>query len=507
MVDRTAGRGSEGAVDLSTRRELLRQGAGVGFALLLAGVPAGRELVDAGRAEAAPRAAGGKAAVRAFASRPDLKPPLVEVVHAARGTAPGLLFLAPSSGPGQRGVLILDNTGDVVWFHPTAPRTAMNFRAALYRGEPVLTWWEGKSKKGLGEGDCVIVDASYREIARFRAGHHRPADLHEFLLTPHGTALVTSIETRRVDLRRLGGGSRSPVIGSVIQELEVPSARVLFDWRSLDHVAVSESRQKVGPRFDYFHANSIDLTPDGHLLVSARNTCALYKINRRTGAVMWRLGGKRSDFAMAPGTRFAWQHDARSHGDGSLISLFDDGAAPQVEPQSRALLLRLDSLRMRATLVRADTHRPPLLARYTGSMQLLPGGNVLVGWGSEPYFTEFARDGAVRFDARLPHGGQTYRALRFPWTGTPVAPPVLAARTAAAGHVLHASWNGATQVTGWRLLTGMSPGSLSELLIAPRHGFETELGPIGRWRYAAVAALDRHGAVLAHSRTLQLESH
>jgi hypothetical protein len=293
------------------------------------------------------------------------------------------------------------------------------------------------------------------------------------------------------------------VVGSVIQELEVPSARVLFDWRSLDHVPVTESKQKVGPRFDYFHANSIDLTRDGHLLVSARNTCALYKINRQTGAVMWRLGGKRSDFAMGPGTSFAWQHDARSHGDG-LISLFDDGAAPPVEPQSRALLLRLDGSRMRATLVRADKHRPPLLAKYTGSMQLLPGGNALVGWGSEPYFTEYGGDGSVRFDARLPHGGQTYRALRFPWSGTPPIAPMLATRVANGHRLLYASWNGATELAAWRLLTGMSAGSLAEERIVPRKGFETDLGRAGQWRYAAVAALDRDGDTLARSRTLRL---
>ncbi|HUH20328.1 MAG TPA: hypothetical protein VLZ09_00540, partial [Gaiellaceae bacterium] len=123
-----------------------------------------------------------------FLSRPDLHPIAVDVVRPARDTAPGLLFIAPSSGPGDRGVMILDNAGKVVWWHSTEPLTAMNFRAALYKGEPVLTWWEGKSVKGLGVGECVIFDRHYRQIARFRAGHRRPADLHEFVITPRGTA-------------------------------------------------------------------------------------------------------------------------------------------------------------------------------------------------------------------------------------------------------------------------------------------------------------------------------
>jgi hypothetical protein len=399
---------------------------------------------------------------------------------------------------------MLDDDGEVVWFHETTPRTAMNFRAGTLAGKPVLTWWEGKSKNGVGEGECVIVDASYRELARFKAGAHRPADLHEFLITPRGTALVTANETRELDLRSLGGRSRWPVVGSVIQELEIPSARVVFDWRSLDHVPLAESHQKIGPRFDYFHANSIALDSDGNLLVSARNTWAIYKLDRRTGAIIWRLGGKKSDFAMGPGTTFAWQHDARSHERGTVISLFDDGAAPPVEPQSRALLLRLDTRGMRATLERAYVHHPRLLAKYTGNAQVLPGGDVLVGWGSEPYFTEFARDGSVRFDARFPKGGQTYRALRFPWAGNPSEPPALTARSTERGRVLYASWNGATRVESWRLLTGPRQSDLAASLTVRRRGFETPIGPLGVTGYAAVAALDGQGRELARSHPLRI---
>ena len=321
-------------------------------------------------------------------------------MHAAGEVAPGYLFITPLSGPGQRGVQMLDNTGEVVWFHPTYPQTALNFRAALYKGAPVLTWWEGTSQNGLGEGVCIVVDQSYREIARFEAGAHSPADLHEFLITPQNTALVTSTEVRTLDLTSIGGRSSWPVVGSVIQELEIPTARVLFEWRSLAHVPVGESHQGIGPQYDYFHANSIDRDADGNLLVSSRNTWTVYKIDKGTGEVIWRLGGKKTDFTMGPGTLFAWQHDARHHGDGDLISVFDDEASPRAESQSRGIFISLDTTRMQATLTREYKHDPPLLATHTGSVQVLPNGDVLVGWGSEPYFTEYAYDGTVRLDAR-----------------------------------------------------------------------------------------------------------
>jgi hypothetical protein len=478
-----------------TRAQLL---GGLGAGIVLGGGYSAKRAFGVVSVSTAARSASGS--VRRFVSSPELAPPTVTVLHPAESVAGGYLFLAPSSGPGQRGTMIIDNAGEVVWFHPTTPNTAMNFRAALYRGAPVLTWWEGKTVQGLGVGEHVVFDQSYREIARFPAGDRLASDLHEFLITPQGTALVTAYEILTEDLASVGHARRGNVVGGVVQELEVPSARVLFEWHSLEHVALAESYAGVGDPFDYFHVNSIDVDADGNLLVSARNTWAVYKIDRASGEVIWRLGGKRSDFRMGAGTSFSWQHDARHHGSVGRLSLFDDADAPQEEPRSRALVLDLDTARMRATLVRAYTHSPALLAHALGSTQVLPNGNVLVGWGTEPYFTEYAPDGAVRLDAKLPHDGENYRTLRFPWTGRPSEPPALAARAGA----LYASWNGATELAAWRLLAGSSAGDLRPGPTRPRQGFETALAAPSGASHAAVAALDAAGKTLARSATLRL---
>ena len=491
----------ESAGQAWTRGEFLRRaaGGGAGALLLASGGSLAYELLEAAPAAAATQTPG----AHNFRSRPDLRPPIVDVVRPAKGTADGYLFITPLSGPGQRGAQMIDDNGNVVWFHPTDPETALNFRAATYKGEPVLTWWQGKALQGLGQGHCVIVDQSYRLLARFEAARHQPADLHEFKVTGRDTALISVNEVRTMDLTSVGGPASWPVVGGVVQELEIPSGRVLFEWKSLDHVGLDESHQTVGPAFDYFHINSIDVDGDGNLLVSARNTWAVYKLSRKTGRVIWRLGGKKSDFAMGPGTTFAWQHDARHHEEGRVISVFDDGADPKVAPQSRALLISLDLKRMRATLKRKYTHKPALLATHTGNAQLLPNGNMLVGWGSTPYFTEFGPRGDVRFDAKLPNGGQTYRALRFPWAGRPTLPPAFVTRPSPSGRIGFASWNGATEVASWQLLTGAAAGALVAGLTKPRQGFETRL-PIPRGtRYAAVAALDAAGNELGRSKTIR----
>ncbi len=485
-----------------TRSELLARGGVAGLALLGSDATV-RLLGGAGEALAAIR----PPVVRTFLSRPDLRPPVITIGRPARGAAEGHLFIAPSSGPGQRGVLIFDNAGEPLWFHPTRV-TATAFRAQVWKGKPVLTWWEGTySQEGLGRGVYVMLDDSYRQIARIRAGGYRDGDLHEFKLTRAGTALVTKNEPVQRDLTAFGGGPSGLAWGGVVQEIALPSGRVLSEWRSLDHIGLDEAYSRPHENtFDYFHINSVDEDTDGHLIVSARNTWGVYKVHRRTGEVIWRLGGRKSDFRMGKGTVTAWQHDARSHEGGRLISIFDNGAAPQVQTQSRAILVRLDMERMTATLERAYRHRPRrIVSKFMGNAQVLPDGGVVTGWGSEPFVTEFAPDGTIRFEAVMPPGGQNYRAFRLPWKGTPAVPPRLARGLARGQRGIHVSWNGATEVASWQLRYGRSAGALEGGPVVPRTGFETFLGPRPAGAtWASVVARDRAGKPIGNTPVRRL---
>jgi hypothetical protein len=201
---------------------------------------------------------------------------------------------------------------------------------------------------------------------------------------------------------------------------------------------------------------------------------------------------------MGPKTRFAWQHDARLHPDGTL-SLFDDEANPPLAKQSRAIVLRLDTKRMTATLVRSYEHPGGLLAGSQGSMQDLPDGHVLVGWGAVPYVTEFTRSGSVVFDAHFGKGADSYRAFRFPWVGRPTDRPAVRVRRDGDAVTAYASWNGATEVRSWRLVAGEAPGSLRPVATAARQGFETTLAGTSKAPDVAVEALDAAGRVLARS--------
>ena len=440
------------------------------------------------------------------------KPPPVEVTKRAAGTSPGYIFAAAKNGPGesydaQDGRMILDAEGRLVWFLPVAAeeRDAMDFKAQTYRGEPVLTWWEGEHS-GYGRGEYVIADASYEEILRFRAGNGYEGDHHEFLLSPRDTAYVTIYHETPMDLSAAGGQTEDVVVDGIAQEIDVETNEVLFEWRSLEHVGVEESYYELTPDleapYDYFHINSIGEDGDEHLLISARRTSTVYKIARATGEIVWRLGGKRSDFEMGEGTKFAFQHDARRHPDGTL-TLFDNKGEEMDEP-SRGIRLRLDEEAMTAELVAEYTIPDDPFATYQANVQDLPDGNVFVGWGSAPFFSEHRRGGELLFEARFPEEVESYRAFRFPWEGRPSDSPTVTGVEGSEDRVtVYASWNGATEVERWEVLAGSGPDELWPLGSAPKKGFETEISFTTDEDYVAVGALDRSGRRMGISNVVR----
>jgi len=452
-----------------------------------------------------PVVTGSSASLRKFRSRPDLTMPQLRVRKRTGAVAPGFIFATIGTPGVTGGPVILDDAGEPVWFLPVTGKSLADFRVQTLNGHPVLTWWEGAVSAGHGQGQAVIADTSYQTIQRVDATGGGQMDLHEFQLTSRGTALVTVYNQVTTSLNPAGVSGSGAVLEGGAQEIDLGTGRSVFEWHSLPAVGLEESRASApstGP-FDYFHINSIDVDSDENLLISARNTWCVYKVNRTTGAVMWRLGGRKSDFKMGSGTNFEWQHDARRQ-TGEVITLFDDGAFPKEEPHSRGLVLSVDESARSVALVKAYAN-DGILSTSQGNFQQLPGGNYFAGWGSQPNLTEFGRDGTVGFDAIFATSNQSYRAYRFPWTGSPVDQPAVAAeRGSGRAATLYASWNGATEVARWEVLGGASAGSLSSLSSSPREGFETTIRLANSSAYLAARALDVHGTALATSPPVQV---
>jgi hypothetical protein len=220
--------------------------------------------------------------------------------------------------------------------------------------------------------------------------------------------------------------------------------------------------------------------------------------------VRWRLGGSHSSFRQGPGTHFYWQHDAEFQ-PGGLISVFDNGSDPPMEKQSRGLVLDPNLSNHTVTLVKALTNpTKTLLASSQGDMLSLPGGNWMMGYGGLPNFTEYDNAGHVLLDGTLGKNVQDFRTYLFPWSGQPTSSPSVVASPGSAGAVsVSVSWNGATQVSSWRVLAGASSGSLNPVSTATKTGFQTTISVSGAGPYVAVQALDSAGEVIGTTPTIK----
>jgi hypothetical protein len=346
-------------------------------------------------------------------------------------SADGDIFVAPSGDQSSyaNGPEILGPTGKVLWFHAVpAGQEAADFRPQIYDGKPVLTWWQGTGLGGLSTGTDYIYNDHYQQIAAVNAGNGYSADGHEFLITPWNTALILSYTTATANLTSIGGPADQTVIDGIVQEIDIKTGKVLFQWNSADHVPYSQSEQPLpasaSTPWDWFHINAVHLARGRSLLIDARDTWTTYNVSLRTGQIRWRLGGKDSTFTeqAAPGQTldsageiFAWQHDPEQVGPNEFTFFDNDSAGTPLLSYSRAVTVRLNFRTKVATLVASDDQPAGLSAASQGNAQTTANGDLFVGWGALPYFSEFSRSGQLTFNAEFPAGVNTYRAYQDPW--------------------------------------------------------------------------------------------
>ena len=352
--------------------------------------------------------------------------PPAKVLTRAADNGNGDIFIAPQGCSYASGPEILTTTGKVIWFHalPTG-EMATDFRTQTYQGRPVLTWFQGR---GLSGTDYIYNDR-YQQIAEVRAGHGYFTDFHEFLITPWNTALILADTIGTANLTSIGGPADQKVFDGIVQEIDIRTGMVLFQWDSADHVPYRDSHNprpaSAGIPWDWFHINAVHLDTNGNLLINSRYTWTTYKVNLRTGKIIWELGGKQSTFKLtaAPGQVldsageiFAFQHDPEPIGNGEY-TFFDDESdgSTTLLPHSRVVTVKLDLGTGVATLVKSVDQPEGLVAPAEGNAQTTRNGDLFVGWGALPYISEFSPSGQLLFNAQLPAGVSTYRAYRLPW--------------------------------------------------------------------------------------------
>ncbi|HEX5338634.1 MAG TPA: arylsulfotransferase family protein [Gallionella sp.] len=473
--------------------------------------------------------------VWSFVSAPDLHPMMVTINVNKPGTAPGFIFVSPYASfqatlTGQTGSLIMDQAGNPVWFGALDSRYTqhMDFRVQTYNGQPVLTRWQGtvsgtqSANPDLPYGDpesgafFQILDQHYQVIKTLTAQNGFTSDVHEFTLTERNTALVLAVKQVAADLTPYGGPADGFFDNYSIQEVDLATGELVFFWDVLAHVDPNDSILPVTTAassnniWDCYHLNSVEEGPDNTLLVSMRNMCAIYKIDKGTGNIIWQLGGKQNNFTFGPNARFSWQHHAR-HITEDRISLFNDNCSspgiPAMGP-AQGMILQLDFQKMTANVERTYYHDPALTVATQGSVQKLPNGNQFVGWGMKPYASEFGDGGNtikdaslnLLYDMQFPSQYMSYRAYKNEWVGLPLTPPSIAVDLSSGAATVYASWNGSTETVAWQVLAGTETNALSVVEKgAPRAGFETKMDVHSDGPYFQVMALDSSGQVIGES--------
>ncbi|KAH6654452.1 ASST-domain-containing protein [Truncatella angustata] len=485
-----------------------------------------------------------------FRSRPDLAPPRLNITTpATKDVETGYLFLAPFAGhsdtpteqhgPRQASPYIFRDNGDLIWSgYGIYSIWATNFQAGRWDEKDIIFSFEGDHNPGYGHGHghITFLDQHYETMKELRAGKHKIADKHEFHIVNEKTGLIQIYQPVPRDLTAFGARPEQQwIVNAIIQELDITTGDVLFEWASLDHVSPDESVLPINPgqagsgynssdAWDYFHINSVDKDPEGNYLISARDACTIHKINGTDGSIIWKLDGKHSSFKVPKNAKFCFQHHARwleQDGDIEIISLYDnsahgsehdEGGEVHTAPTSSGKILKLNTSSWEAELVQGFYPPDGLLSKSQGSTQVLPNGNVLVGWGSEGAVTEYLPNGTAIFHAymdsgNLGQGVQNYRAFRYNWTGIPNEDPAIVVLEDGDNTTIYVSWNGDTETVAWRFYAVSDKVGVKKFLgQVPRRSFETSLRVPSRHVKTALAeAVDRNGKVLRTTDTALVE--
>jgi len=470
-----------------------------------------------------------------FVSAPRLHPPKLSTTvktqtsKLAKGNIlvdnfPNLTQTGPMTGEG--GPLILDSKLQPVWFLPIGTNvTSTNLEQQTYKGKPVLTYWKGvvTNTGASTSGEVDIVDEHYRHVATVKA----PAasgwiiSVHDAVISGPNLWVTVYRNVSNTDLSAEGGSPTGILYDAGVQEYNIKTGKLEYTWDAKDHVPLTQAQQHAPPAavgtttpWDAYHINSIQLLPGNQMLVSLRNTWAAYLINTKTSQTIWTLGGNASSFKVASNAAFAWQHDVQMLPH-NQVSLFNDNCCAITGPglfgprngASGGLVLNLNTRAHTASLAASYTHsKPPLDPAFLGSMSVLSNGNALVGWGSNPYFSEYSKHGQLLLDAKWPGKDLSYRALfTDKWVGTPSFPPSGAARRVKGGKVVvYASWDGDTQVTSWKVLAGSNANKLPVVASHAKTGFETAIRPPKNAKFFKVQAFDAKGHLLRTSKAFSV---
>jgi hypothetical protein len=349
--------------------------------------------------------------------------------------SPGYFFFVPTvtnQGPGY--TIIMDNYGTVIYY-----RYYSTFIGSLSQQPNGMLSYRHRNPTRLFH---YLMDSSYNIVDSIEMSKYK-IDAHDIIATKNGHYFIFGGDVRTVDMSALveGGNPAASVTGTVIQELD-ESRNVVFEWNSFDHYKITDSYNDLkAAAVDYIHPNALEIDYDGNLLLEGRFMDELTKIDKTTGEIIWRFGGKNNQFTFPDSSQMpSFAHDARRLPNGH-ITMFDNGFRRN-EKYSRAVEYAIDEVNKTAEIVWSYDAGKKVFAGTTGSTRRLDNGNTVIGYGfdvSSPAIVEVHPDSSLAFSLNYPPKYGSYRALKFPWKTNLIVPSVDSVR--------FAEWDGYTSET------------------------------------------------------------
>ncbi|KAK3722006.1 hypothetical protein LTR37_002822 [Vermiconidia calcicola] len=469
-----------------------------------------------------------------YVSRPDIVSPKWQVqIHDTQNIAPGYWFLSPYDRVGRKapggawiGPHIYDGQGGLIWSgsYIFNNRNVMDFTLSRVRGQSRLTAIFPPGEYG------PVINHHYQVLDKLPVGkQHKTLNMHDLHFVEGGKTLMlltrnTSAVTTAEQAKVIGYDAPCHINSPGFKDIDTTTWDTRFAWDARDIIPLDDSTHDHSPLkdrcahgWDYMHANAVDKFDDGHYLLSARHADTLYKLDKDDGHMIWRLGGRKSDFGMGD-VNFTRQHHARLHSQNethTIITIMDNAKGEDAqEPSSkwsRALMiaLRTDVTPMTAELIRAIDHPHKAYSWRRGSHQVLDNGNSFVCWSEQALQSEHSPDGKILWEARLQVDWLgTYRATKHEFIGLPFEPPAVHSQAFSQDDepnnstytTVHVSWNGATEVATWALYkTDEAGGVMVRIASATRSGFETRIVTEGYSAFIIAQALDSEGIMLGES--------
>ncbi|MTH14233.1 aryl-sulfate sulfotransferase [Flavobacterium sp. LC2016-01] len=232
----------------------------------------------------------------------------------------GFMLLAKRETPGT--AYIVDYKGNLRWYHTVE---GTGFKVAHFTEEQTILSILGTNDEPTSYGSEILeINLQGDTLTHIKKGQGDfKQTIHHEILKKSANELVTiTVDQKIIDLTSIGGKKQDTINSDGILIMD-KKGKQLWKWSVFDDLDPLKDKNLLKTKKDWTHANSLNYDTDGNFLISFYNNGQIWKVDSKTGKVIWKLG-KSGNMKMSPDTNFSQAHAAHIDQEGSLL-FFDNG--------------------------------------------------------------------------------------------------------------------------------------------------------------------------------------